>query len=84
MRSTGRSVVPSGCRARRIRRRSGHVSGVAALRVEPRRYVGARISLVPRRIHVAGDIAGLSTLASATGLRPAGEVLRRQPDGRWR
>lgn len=69
------------------------VSGAEAIRDSLRGYIerGARISLELRKIHTVGDLAVLSSLATATGVGPGGEelttttteVARRQPDGRW-
>ncbi|MEV0032578.1 nuclear transport factor 2 family protein [Nocardia sp. NPDC050793] len=69
------------------------VYGTEAIRDSLRGYIegGARISLALRKIHTVGDVAVLSSSATATGLAPGGEVLtttttevvRRQPDGRW-
>jgi len=49
------------------------------------------IKLVPRKIHVSGDIALVSNVATVIGTTPdrsaitthTTEILRRQPDGRW-
>jgi uncharacterized protein (TIGR02246 family) len=53
---------------------------------------GARIVLEPRAMHVAGDVAVFSNVATVSGATPDGgemvttttEVARRGPDGRWR
>ncbi|MEV0298313.1 nuclear transport factor 2 family protein [Nocardia sp. NPDC050710] len=69
------------------------VSGTAAIRDSLRGYIerGARINLELRKVHTVGDLATMSSVATATGVGPNGdvltttttEVLRRQPDGRW-
>jgi ketosteroid isomerase-like protein len=69
------------------------VSGTAAIRESLRKFVeaGARISLDPRKLHLVGDLALMSSRAKVEGLLPDSkllattttEVARRQPDGRW-
>nr|WP_223184105.1 SgcJ/EcaC family oxidoreductase [Streptomyces sp. CBMA291] len=72
--------------------RPGEVStGTDAISESLRQYVeqGVRITLRLRRVHHAGDLALLSSVAtvSAPGAapvtQPTTEVIRRQPDGRW-
>ncbi|WP_028925063.1 DUF4440 domain-containing protein [Pseudonocardia acaciae] len=75
-----------------VPRPGARATGGAAIRDGLASYVaaGARITLDPVKVHVVGDLALVSNDATATGVADeplettTTEVLRRQPDGRWR